>query len=75
MAHVAFPYESYTSGILPVSRREQNEVDDLKKSTSRDKSTNRDSPSVCSSTTNENVLESQAMLVILSRRWPQTFGS
>ncbi len=29
MAHVAFPDESYTSGILPVSRREQNEVDDF----------------------------------------------
>ncbi len=32
-----------TSGILPVSRREQNEVDDFSKSTSRLKSTNRDS--------------------------------
>ncbi len=32
-----------TSGILAVSRREQNEVDDFSKSTSRLKSTNRDS--------------------------------
>ncbi len=32
-----------TSGILPVSRREQNEVDDFSKSTSLLKSTNRDS--------------------------------
>ncbi len=32
-----------TSGILPVSRREQNELDDFSKSTSRLKSTNRDS--------------------------------
>ncbi len=32
-----------TSGILPVSWREQNEVDDFSKSTSRLKSTNRDS--------------------------------
>ncbi len=32
-----------TSGILPVSRREQNEVDDFSKSTSRLKSMNRDS--------------------------------
>ncbi len=31
------------SGILPVSRRKQNEVDDFSKSTSRLKSTNRDS--------------------------------
>ncbi len=34
-----------TSGILPVSQREQNEVDDFSKSTSRLKSTNRDSSS------------------------------
>ncbi len=34
-----------TYGILPVSRREQNEVDDFSKSTSRLKSTNRDSSS------------------------------
>ncbi len=33
-----------TYGICPFSRREQNEVDDFYKSTSRDKSTNRDSP-------------------------------
>ncbi len=33
-----------TSGILPVSRRKQYEVEDLKKSNSRIKSTNRDSP-------------------------------
>ncbi len=32
-----------TSGILPVSRREQNEVDDFSKSTSQLKSTNRGS--------------------------------
>ncbi len=32
-----------TSGILPVSPRQQNEVDDFSKSTSRLKSTNRDS--------------------------------
>ncbi len=36
-----------TSGILPVIRREQNEVDDFSKSTSQLKSTNRDS-SICS---------------------------
>ncbi len=34
-----------TSGILPVNRHEQNEVEDLKKSNSRIKSMNRDSPS------------------------------
>ncbi len=33
-----------TYDIFPVSRREQNEVDDLNKSTRRDKSTNCDSP-------------------------------
>ncbi len=33
-----------TSGILPFSRREQNEVEDLKKSNSRIKSTNCYSP-------------------------------
>ncbi len=38
-----------TSGILPVSRREQNEVDDFSKSTSRLKSTNRDSSNEFSS--------------------------
>ncbi len=37
------PWNAGTSGILPVSRREQNEVDDFSKSTSRLKSTNRDS--------------------------------
>ncbi len=37
-----------TSGILPVSRREQNEVDDFSKSTSRLKSTNRNSFNVYS---------------------------
>ncbi len=35
-----------TSGILPVSRREQNEVDDFSKSTSQLKSTNRDSSKI-----------------------------
>ncbi len=35
-----------TSGILPVSRREQKEVDDFFKSTSCDKSTDCESPSI-----------------------------
>ncbi len=44
MFYVFSSVKCATSGIFPVSRREQNEVDDFYKSNSRDKSTNHDSP-------------------------------
>ncbi len=49
-----------TSGILPVSRRQQNEVDDFSKSTSQLKSTNHDS-----SNSDEKVLAITAAICLL----------